>query len=112
MRNYKELLQEIDARLESPPNTPKPSPNPEVDQPADAAIEEDELLASLTRHFGHTGFRATQREIIEAILNGEDVLAAFPTGIWKIPLLPTARPNDARLDRRRVTPNFIDEGPS
>ncbi len=83
MRNYKELLQEIDARLESPPNTPNPSPNPEVDQPADAAIEGDELLASLTRHFGHTAFRANQRKIIEAILEGDNVLAAFPTGYGK-----------------------------
>ena len=83
MRNLQALLQEIDQLLESPSNTPNPSPNPEVVQPADAAIEQDELLASLTRHFNHTGFRETQREIIEAILNGEDVLAAFPTGYGK-----------------------------
>ena len=63
MRNFHALLQEIDQLLESPPNTPKPSSTREGDQPADAAIEQDELLASLTRHFGHTGFRATQREI-------------------------------------------------
>ena len=83
MRNLQALLQEIDQLLESPPNTPNPSPNPEVVQPDDAAIEQDKLLASLTRHFNHTGFRTTQREIIEAILNGEDVLAAFPTGYGK-----------------------------
>ena len=83
MRNFQALLQEIDQLLESPPNTPKPSSTPEGDQPADAAIEQDELLASLTRHFGHTGFRATQREIIEAILKGDNVLAAFPTGYGK-----------------------------
>ena len=83
MKNHQALLQEIDQLLESPPNTPDQSPNPEADPPADAAIEGDELLASLTRHFGHTGFRETQREIVETILNGEDVLAAFPTGYGK-----------------------------
>lgn len=79
MRNFQALLQEIDQLLESPPNTPAP----EGDQPADAATEQDELLASLTQYFGHTGFREHQREIIEAILKGEDVLAAFPTGYGK-----------------------------
>ena len=83
MRNFQALLQEIDQLLESPLNTPKPSPNPEGDRSADAAIEGDELLASLTRHFGHATFRANQREIIEAILKGENVLAAFPTGYGK-----------------------------
>ena len=77
MRNFQALLQEIDQLLESLPNTSKPFPTPEGERPADAAIDEDELLASLTRHFGHTGFRENQREIIEAILNEDDVLAAF-----------------------------------
>ena len=83
MTNYKELLQEIDARLESPPNTPEPSPTAGGELSADAAIEGDELLTSLKRHFGHTEFRENQREIIEAILKEEDVLAAFPTGYGK-----------------------------
>ncbi len=83
MRNFQALLQEIDQLLESPPNTPKPSSTPDGERPADAAIEEDKLLALLTRYFGHTTFRANQREIIEAILKEEDVLAAFPTGYGK-----------------------------
>ncbi|MDE0503769.1 MAG: RecQ family ATP-dependent DNA helicase [Candidatus Poribacteria bacterium] len=69
--------------LESPPNTPEPSPAPEGTISEDAAIEGDELLASLTRHFGHSYFRENQREIIEAILKEENVLAAFPTGYGK-----------------------------
>ena len=83
MRNFQALLQEIDQLLESPANTPKPSSTPDGERPADAAIEEDKLLALLTRYFGHTTFRANQREIIEAILKEEDVLAAFPTGYGK-----------------------------
>ena len=83
MRNYKELLQEIDARLESPPVTPKLSPTPEREVSANAAIKQDELLTSLSHFFGHTAFRENQREIIEAILEGENVLAAFPTGYGK-----------------------------
>ena len=83
MRNFQALLQEIDQLLESPPNIPKPPTASDGKRPVDAAIEEDKLLASLTRHFGHTNFRANQREIIEAILKEENVLAAFPTGYGK-----------------------------
>ena len=83
MSNYQTLLQEIDQLLESPPDIPEPYSTTKADQPADAAINEDELLASLTRYFGHAGFRENQREIIEAILNGDTVLAAFPTGYGK-----------------------------
>ena len=83
MSNYQALLREIDQLLESPPEAIKPSRATEGDQPADTAIEEDRLLVSLTRHFGHTDFRTNQREIIEAILDEENVLAAFPTGYGK-----------------------------
>ena len=40
----------------------------------------DTLAADLTRLFGHTEFRAGQREIVEAALAGRDTLAILPTG--------------------------------
>jgi ATP-dependent DNA helicase RecQ len=83
MSNLQALLQEIDQLLESPSDTSKPSHTTEGDQRADTTVEEDELLASLTRYFGYTSFRDKQREIIEAILKGSNVLAAFPTGYGK-----------------------------
>ncbi len=43
----------------------------------------DALLTALNTHFGYTKFRAGQREIIDAILGGENVFAIFPTGHGK-----------------------------
>ncbi|GGD40646.1 RecQ family ATP-dependent DNA helicase [Muriicola marianensis] len=34
----------------------------------------------LSKHWGHTSFRGSQEAIIEAVLNGKDVLAMLPTG--------------------------------
>lgn len=34
----------------------------------------------LIKYFGHSGFRPAQREIIDSILNGENVVAILPTG--------------------------------
>ena len=39
--------------------------------------------AALTRVFAHPGFRPGQREIVESVLAGEDVLAVMPTGAGK-----------------------------
>jgi ATP-dependent DNA helicase RecQ len=39
-----------------------------------------EAEAALGRHWGHDGFRPGQREAVEAVLAGEDVLAVLPTG--------------------------------
>jgi ATP-dependent DNA helicase RecQ len=39
-----------------------------------------DLARALKQHFGFSGFRPHQREIIEAILQGRDVFAALPTG--------------------------------
>ncbi len=39
-----------------------------------------ELGEALKHHFGHESFRPLQREIVEAALAGEDVLALLPTG--------------------------------
>ncbi len=43
-------------------------------------ICEDTLRSSLKRYFGFEDFRPFQREIIDALLNHEDVLALLPTG--------------------------------
>jgi ATP-dependent DNA helicase RecQ len=39
-----------------------------------------DILRALKRHFGYTGFKPNQREIIGAVLDGRDVFAALPTG--------------------------------
>jgi len=42
-----------------------------------------DLDAKLRAWFGHDQFRAGQRAVVEAILNGQDVLAIMPTGAGK-----------------------------
>lgn len=44
---------------------------------------DDVLEASLKRYFGYNTFRDYQKEIIHALLRGEDVLAILPTGAGK-----------------------------
>jgi len=46
--------------------------------PAAPTLEEAE--GALLRHWGHAAFRPGQREAVEAVLAGEDVLAVLPTG--------------------------------
>jgi ATP-dependent DNA helicase RecQ len=46
------------------------------------AVETD-ITADLRRLFGHPGFRPGQREAVDAILAGRDVLAVMPTGSGK-----------------------------
>lgn len=43
-------------------------------------MEQDALYEALGRFFGHTEFRAGQREVIEQVLGGRDALAVMPTG--------------------------------
>ncbi|MFN7965944.1 MAG: ATP-dependent DNA helicase RecQ [Acidobacteriota bacterium] len=43
----------------------------------------DPLLSALSRQFGHAGFRAGQREIVDAMLADRDVVAVMPTGAGK-----------------------------
>ncbi|MDE0469641.1 MAG: RecQ family ATP-dependent DNA helicase [Candidatus Poribacteria bacterium] len=74
MHNLQDLLEEVDAILDSA----------DVEEPIhDCEPPADLLLNALQTHFGYTSFRNGQREIIEAILDGENVFAVFPTGHGK-----------------------------
>ena len=74
MPDLKDLLNEVDAILDSP----------DVSTPQTACeVPGDPLLAALDTHFGYADFRTGQREIVEAILNDENVFAVFPTGFGK-----------------------------
>lgn len=42
-----------------------------------------ELETLLMQHFGYTSFRPGQKEVIEALLQGQDVVALLPTGMGK-----------------------------
>jgi ATP-dependent DNA helicase RecQ len=44
------------------------------------ALESPDLEQSLQEHFGHAAFREGQRQVVEAVLAGKDVLAVMPTG--------------------------------
>jgi len=47
------------------------------------ATRTQDLDAALRRHFGHRSFRPGQREAIEPLLEGRDVLLVMPTGAGK-----------------------------
>jgi ATP-dependent DNA helicase RecQ len=53
-----------------------------MDQEACAAapVERTSLERVLLERFGHAGFRAGQREVIDSVLSGRDTLAILPTG--------------------------------
>ncbi len=78
MQNLQDLLKEVDAILDS---VETPEPTDAIATVSESAA--DRLLAGLQNHFGYTSFRKGQREIIEAILDGENVFAVFPTGHGK-----------------------------
>ena len=80
MKNLQALLQDIDQLLDEPLKPTSPSGE---DQSGPANVEEDALLTALKQNFGYASFRDGQREIVEAILNGDNILAAFPTGYGK-----------------------------
>ena len=42
-----------------------------------------DLVESLYRFFGHSGFRGGQQELVETVLDGQDLLAVMPTGSGK-----------------------------
>ena len=80
MKNPQELLQNIDELLNTPGTSPISSPISVADTQDNAT---DELLTALQKYFGYVDFRDGQREVVEKILNGENILAAFPTGYGK-----------------------------
>ena len=43
-------------------------------------VAEDQMLNVLKERFHHDGFRPNQREIVDAVMAGRDVLAVLPTG--------------------------------
>ena len=77
MKDLQLLLQNVDDLL----NTPGKAPLASTDN--SHAKTTDELLTALNKHFDHDNFRTGQREVVETILNGENILASFPTGYGK-----------------------------
>ena len=80
MKDLQSLLQDVDELLNTPGEVsavPPVSTNDTQDQGT------DELFPALQKYFGYTDFRDGQREVVEQILNGENILAAFPTGYGK-----------------------------
>ena len=80
MKDLQTLLQNVDKLLNTPGEVPTASP---VLPDAPQAESTDELLTALKKYFGYDNFRDGQREVVEKILNGENILASFPTGYGK-----------------------------
>ncbi len=77
MKDLQALLQNVDELLNTPGEVLPVSKEDARDETT------DELLAALQKYFGYVDFRDGQREVVEKILNGENILAAFPTGYGK-----------------------------
>lgn len=77
MGYLKDLLNEVDGILNSYEES---ETQPDREQLED---HDDDILKALRQHFEHGSFKDGQREIIEAILDGENVFAIFPTGHGK-----------------------------
>ncbi len=76
MKDLQALLQNVDKLLNTPGEVP-------TSPPISTDDTQDELLVALKKYFGYTAFRDGQREVVEKILNGENILASFPTGYGK-----------------------------
>ena len=76
MKDLQALLQNIDELLNTPGEVP-------TSPPISTDDTQDELLAALKKYFGYAAFRDGQREVVAKILNGENILASFPTGYGK-----------------------------
>jgi ATP-dependent DNA helicase RecQ len=46
-------------------------------------VDVKDLVGPLQKHFGHTGFRDGQQQLVECVLDGHDLLAVMPTGSGK-----------------------------
>ena len=77
MKDLQALLQNVDELLNAQGEVPPTSTDDSH------AKTTDELLTALNKHFDHDNFRTGQREVVETILNGENILASFPTGYGK-----------------------------
>ena len=80
MKDLQTLLQNVDKLLNTPGEVPT---SPPASTEAPQSETTDEPLAALQKYFGYTDFRAGQREAVEKIVNGENILASFPTGYGK-----------------------------
>ena len=106
MQNLQDLLKKVDAILDSA-DTPEPTdPVPTISEPPT-----DQLLQGLRTHFGYGAFREGQRQIIEAILDGENGVRCVPNRAWKVHVLPAACSDARRYNRRGFTAYLVDEGP-
>ena len=77
MGNLQNLLREVDGLLNSDVNL-------EIEQSEELPdVKDDKLHTALQENFQYNSFRRGQREIIEAILKGENVFAVYPTGYGK-----------------------------
>ena len=76
MKDLQALLQNVDELLNTPAEA-RPISNNTQDE------DIDELLVALQKYFGYADFREGQREAVEKILNGDNILASFPTGYGK-----------------------------
>jgi ATP-dependent DNA helicase RecQ len=54
-----------------------------VTAPSATDIDEDQLLVEARRRFDVTAFRPGQREVMQAVLGGRDVIGVMPTGAGK-----------------------------
>lgn len=77
MGNLQDLLNEVDAILNSTNATQIQTSIAQNEK------QDNELTNALSKYFGYNTFREGQQEIIEAILDGENVFAVFPTGHGK-----------------------------
>ncbi|MCY4402772.1 MAG: RecQ family ATP-dependent DNA helicase [Candidatus Poribacteria bacterium] len=77
MGHLQNLLNEVDEILKSTNESQIQTPLVHHEK------QENELTKALSQYFGYDYFREGQQEIIEAILDGENVFAVFPTGHGK-----------------------------